>query len=98
MTRLSLITSAVIESCIFAIVEPRSMPSSRESAVAVYIEGSLVGHIARDDTPLFHAAFKTVADAGYRGDGFMCLANIGWSGIPTDSPIGVRLDLNFHDE
>lgn len=68
------------------------------NAVAVMIDGKLVGHIARDETEGFHSAFKTVGEMGYSPDGFYCKAVIGWSGDLQSAPIGVRLDLLFQDE
>lgn len=68
------------------------------NAVAVIVDGKLVGHIARGQTEVFHSTFKTVGVMGYSPDGFYCKAVIGWSGDVQSAPIGVRLDLVLEDE
>lgn len=67
------------------------------NAIAVMVDGKLVGYIARDETQGIHDAIRTVAEMGYSPDGFYCKAVIGWSGDVQSAPIGVRLDLLFQD-
>jgi len=58
--------------------------------VRVLIGGEMVGHIPREDAP---ALGKMVAMVEGSGGHCGARAVIGWSGSPSDAPIGVRLDL-----
>jgi hypothetical protein len=62
-------------------------------AIAVLIDGPLVGHIGRVDCDAIHDAISAVAAQGYSDNGVGCLAVIGWDARNPSPLIDVCLDL-----